>query len=151
MKVSLEKAGYLDTTYDRTIDFKESSENYNIESFEIDRMIDTSTFSFSIKVINSASGLNVSDAEIVLVNASDNSMSFNCETDGNGECSISAIKQGDYSISIMASGYENYSEGNIIINSNLQLTKEIIESTYSFSIKVINSASGLNVSDAEMY
>ena len=58
------------------------------------------------------------------MNASDNSMSFNCETDENGDCSISDVKHGDYSISIMASGYENYSEGNIIINSNLQVAKE---------------------------
>ena len=52
-------------------------------------------------------------------------MSFSCETDESGECSILDLKQGEYSLSIIASDYENYSEESININDNLQITREI--------------------------
>ena len=162
MKIRLEKADYLDATYDRTIDFKESSESYDIELFEITRMNDQSmtdipAFSFSINVIDSASGINISGSEVVLVSLDNSSISFGCITDKDGGCTIPTIIKGNYVLTIVNSSYENYREEPINVNSKLQITRELIArstsvsmATYSFSINVIDSASGINISGAEI-
>ena len=90
----------------------------------------------------------VENATVVLTDTTDSEVTFTATTNSSGECTLSNVEYGEYTVTATATGYENYTAlENITVTSststlNISMT-EVTPTTTNISVSVTDGTNAI--------